>query len=65
MSDMTLASALAAALAKMTKKKQKLTWNFIYILKMSPTNFSGVEDDVGRGLLARESEKVKKDIGDG
>lgn len=32
---------------------------------MSATNFSGVEDDVGRGLLARESEKVKKDIGDG
>lgn len=32
---------------------------------MSPTNFSGVGDDVERGLLARESEKVKKDIGDG
>lgn len=65
MSDMTLASALATALAKMTKKIQKLTWNFTYILKMSATNFSGVEDDVVRGLLARESEKVKKDIGDG
>lgn len=44
------------------KKKQKLTWNFIYILEMSPTNLG---DDVGRGLLARESKKVKKDIGDG
>lgn len=32
---------------------------------MSATNFSGVGDDVGRDLLARESEKVKKDIEDG